>query len=185
MGVPEKGSVEGRENQAAGKARDAADRGAGGTELLDLIHTGMTVFDRDGEQVGTVDGVFHGRPEDAAQAAAPASTAGPGSGATPPAKQPADEGAADSQSRAVGSETLRDDAAPLHTPAPVGRSDVDLHDTLSKPPLRRGYLRLGGTDLPEKARFVTADQIERRDDWRVFLKASLAELEAATRDAPD
>ena len=166
---------------------DEPGRGDFEGDALNLIHTGMMVFDRDGQQVGTVDGVFHGRPEDqaaaaAAGSAAPAAPASPGRATS--AEDPSGGSAAEGQGTAGRGETLQDYPAPPGTPPPVETSDVGLQATLGEPEMWRGYIHLGGTDLPERARYVAAELIERRDDWRVYLKVSLAELERGEAGAP-
>ena len=167
---------------------------ASGGNALDLIHAGMMVVDRDGQQVGSVDAVFHGRPEDQAAAVSGAGTPANPGGATRTEKSPtstvADSsvtrgGRSEGQATAGRGETLQDHPAPPGTPPPVETSDVTLQAALGAPHLRRGYIRLGDTDLPERARFVAVEQIERSDDWRVFLKLTLAELEAGETDPPD
>jgi len=137
------------------------------------IHTGMLVYDRDGKPLGTVDGVFHGRPEDEAVAASPGRVIPPEdeSGADDPAAIVA-EG-----QPAARPDLLDDYAPPPGTPPPVETSDQGLQDALGEPQMRRGFIHLSGSDLPEKARYVAFEQIEHHDDLRVHLKASRADLE--------
>jgi hypothetical protein len=148
-----------------------------GEDVFAQIHTGMLVFDREGQQLGTVDGVFHGRPEDETAAVAPGRVRAADDGTTegvPPGR------AEEEQTAAGRSETLNNYQTPPGTPPPVETSDQDLQAALHEPQMRRGYIHLGGTDLPERARYVPFEQIERRDDLRILLKASRAELEDLT-----
>ncbi len=122
-----------------------------GHPLLDQIHTGMTVFDRDSKEIGTVSGVYLGQPEE-------------------------DAGQEEADLAARGSaEDQRPDPLPPGVPAPVSAADPALQDKLEEPQMLRGYLRVSGEDLPAEGEFIPAEQLDRVEDWRVFLNIAREE----------
>ena len=126
-----------------------------GNPLLEQVHAGMLVLDRENQPVGTVDGVYLGVTDE--QAGKKASKV-PGTGAT---GLPVDE------------------PLPRDVPPPVDMEDHGLKAMLEDLPLRRGYVRVAAQEPSENKRFVGAEQIDRVDDERVFLKILGSELAAS------
>jgi hypothetical protein len=123
--------------------------------LLERIHAGMTAFDRNGKEVGTVNGVVLGRPVDRDTRQKTGGAAG--SEAAPP-------------------EALTDEPLPPGTLPPVAVVDPGLQKTLQEPEMRGGYIRVANEEPGEPERYVPANAIERVDGWQVFLKVGLEEM---------
>ncbi len=142
---------------------NAADQNLTDT-VLTQVQNGMKVYDRDGKEVGKVDGVYLGevndkvndRGEGAATARDP-STSGPGGAPLPPAVPT-------SQSY-IGT-----------TIPPASDLDIDgLPEVVRNRLARLGFIRIGGGIL-SSSRFALPDQIANVEGDRVNLNVTKGEL---------
>jgi hypothetical protein len=118
------------------------------TSVLNLVHEGMDVYDREDKKVGTVERLFFGS----------ASTM--------------DAGNYEAQTQTVdqeldyGHDSIVDVIAEAFDPAD------DIPEVLRNRLLQQGFIRIDGAGLFASDRYVVPDQIARVSDDKVYLKVS-------------
>jgi hypothetical protein len=134
--------------------------------ILKEIHEGMTVYDRNDEQLGTVDRVYLGTVSEEGH------EQGEGPAATTAADTP---GAADDAGEVFG--MGRDEPAVIDFAfgggiSPTETSGSEVRELL----IRHGYIRISSRGLFASDRYVMPDQIDSVSGDRVRLKLSKEEL---------